>query len=203
MLSGCLTWGSALFGAHSFLYLSLDSMWWLVAGTQERGEDTWLVAFGAIHQAAKKSQLPPSNSSTQSSLKTLSFVPVFALFLAPLVRLIPQLQCPLCCITGRKHLHIPHGPLEVRPFRGFFPPPLSFYLSSGLKANPAASQHCSTQTFTKQDISYHGWQTIFTNNTDTAQAWDLHLWHGWAAGKPPLTSPQRLSDHPKAFREHP
>lgn len=37
-----------------------------------------------------------------------------------------------------------------------FFPPASFFLSSGVKVNPAAPQHSSKRTFAKRDVSYHG-----------------------------------------------
>lgn len=121
----------------------------------------------------------------QLQRSTLAQNPVPCALFHPFPCTFSQAHLPaLCCVTGRKRLHLLRGPLEVRPFRGgvsFFPT-LSFYLSSGLKANPAASQHCSTQTFTKRDISYPTWQTIFTRNTNPAQA--------------PARQP------PETFREH-
>lgn len=102
---------------------------------------------------------PPSISSAWPSPKNLSPVPLSALFLAPLVRLISFFRSPSSSpsynvlspllLEGNIYIFFMAQSLWKIP-----PPHPPSFLSSGVKTNPAVPQHCSKQTFTEGDISY-------------------------------------------------
>lgn len=158
----------------------------VVTGSTDPGEG-WRHLTGGIWSHTPNSQemqpqLPPSNSSTQSSLVAC------ALF------------CPFPCTFSQAHPPATMSSLlyywketfapSSWPFRGFFSPTPFILLIIGTKSKSSSiSALLNTDIHQARPFLPWFWQTIFTNNTDTTQARDLHLWHGWAAGKPLLTSP--------------